>query len=399
VVTGQPKQPTFSQWLRHARLQHGLTQVQLADLLGIDAKTIQRWENSPQTPRPYLLPKLVAALGPLPEKIVLELNNQAPSKATDALPRRYDAHASWVVALAWSPDGTRIASAGGDGTVRVWEAETGVSLLTYRRHTRLLNKINHPATVYAVAWAPEGQRIVSAGDGATVHVWDAATGQTLTLYQGHSGLLANVYAVAWSPDGKSIASACSSIGMDKTVHNWDPATGQTLSRYNAHYGWVPNFSILSVAWSPDGTRVAATCGDKTLRIWSTATGRLSATYRFRSEWSSHIAWSPDSRYLASAHSDHTAQIWDTSAGTPIVIYHGHTESIRYVAWSPDGTYVATASNDRTVQIWEAITGKHVYTYQGHSAWATAVAWSPDGTRLASASNDKTVQIWSIGDNT
>ena len=397
-MTGQTRRSSFSHWLRQARLQHGLTQVQLADLIGIDSKTIQRWENSPQTPRPHLLPKLIAVLGPLPEQIDLEMNKLEPSKAPDALPRRYDVHASWVVALAWSPDGTWIASAGGDGTVRVWEAETGESLLTYRGHTHLLNKINLQATIYTVAWAPDGRRIVSAGDGPTVHVWDAATGQTLTRYQGHSGLLANVYAVAWSPDGKSITSACSSIGWDKTVHIWDPSTGQTRSRYDAHYGWVPNFSVLSMAWSPDGTRVAATCGDKTLRIWSAKTGHLSASYRLRAEWSSHVAWSPDSRYLASAYSDHTAQVWDTSRGSPIAIYHGHTEGVRYVAWSPDGTCVATASNDSTVHIWEAFTGKNVYTYRGHSAWATAVAWSPDGTRIASASNDKTVRIWSIGDN-
>lgn len=397
MVSGQPKQPGFRQWLRHARLQRGLKQVQLADLLGVDTKTIQRWENSSQTPRPYLLPKLEEALGPLPEQIAPEPNKQAPGKATDGLSRPYDEHASWVIALAWSPDGTHIASAGGDGTVRVWEAQTGESLLTYRGHTHVLNKINLQATVYTVALAPEGQRIVSAGDGPGVHVWDAAKGQTLTLYQGHSGWLPKVFAVAWSPDGRSIASACSSIGMDKTVHIWDSDTGQTLIRYDAHDGWLPNFSVLSLAWSPDGTRVAATCGDKTIRIWSTATRRLSATYRFRSPWSSHIAWSADSRYLASAHSDHTAQVWDTSTGVPIVTYHGHTESIRYVAWSPDGTRVASASNDRTVQVWEALTGKHVYTYRGHAHWATSVVWSPDGTRLASASNDKTVRIWSIGD--
>lgn len=311
--------------------------------------------------------------------------------------RKYDVHASWVVAVAWEPDGTRIASTGGDGTVRVWEAATGESLLTYRGHTRLLNKINLQATVYTVVWSPEGLRIASAGDGANVYVWNAATGQTLTLYQDHSGLLPNVYAVAWSPDGKRIASACSSFGLDKTVHIWDSVTGQTLDRYHAGSGWIPNFSVLSVAWSFDGTHIAATCDDQTIRVWNTATGDIVSTYRFRSEGSSHIAWSPDSRYLASAHSDHTAQIWDMLTKTNVMIYRGHTDTVRYVAWSPDGLSLATASNDRTVHIWEASTGKHIYTYRGHSNWTTSVAWSPDGTRIASASNDKMVQIWQARD--
>jgi WD40 repeat protein/nucleoside phosphorylase len=306
---------------------------------------------------------------------------------------QYDVHASWVVVVAWEPDGTRIASAGGDGTVRIWEAETAESLLTYRGHTGLLNKMNIQATIYTVAWAPEGLRLVSAGDGSNVYVWNATTGQTLTLYQGHSGWLPNVYAAAWSPNGKHIASACSSIGIDKTIHIWDAATGQRLTRYDAHYGSMPNFSVLSVAWSPDGARIAATCGDKTIRIWNTTTGKLISTYHFRSEWVSHMVWAPDSHYIASAHSDHSAQVWDTIAGTNIVVYRGHNSSVRYVAWSSDGTSIATASNDRTVQVWEALTGNHIYTYRGHADVTTSVAWSPDGARIASASNDKTVQVW------
>jgi WD40 repeat protein len=310
-----------------------------------------------------------------------------------SLLRQYDVHASWVVAVAWEPNGTCIASAGGDGTVRVWEMETGESLLTYRGHRWLLNKMNLQTTVYTVAWAPEGLRIVSAGNGTNIYVWNAVTGQTLTCYQGHSGWLPNVYAAVWSPDGKYIASVCSCAGMDKTVHIWDATTGQTLSRYDASYGWTPKFSVLSVAWSPDGTHIAATCGDKTIRIWNMATGCLASIYRFRSEWSSHIAWSPDSRYIAAAYSDHTVQVWDTLTEESSVIYHEHTDNVRCVAWSPDGTSIATASNDRTVQIWEPVTGRHIYTYRGHSHWATSVAWSPDGTRIASASNDKTIHIW------
>jgi len=312
--------------------------------------------------------------------------------------RTYDVHASWVVAVAWEPDGTRIASAGGDGTVRVWEAETGESLLTYRGHTRLLNAINLQATVYTVAWACDGLRIASAGDGTTVRVWNATTGQTLTLYQEHSGWLPNVFAAAWSPDGKQIVSACSSMGWDKTVHRWDSITGQSLGHYDARSGLLPNFSVLSVAWSPDGTHIAAACGDKTIRVWSTATERLVSAYHFHAEWSSHIAWSPDGRYLASAHSDHTAQVWDMLAEANVTTYRGHANSVRYVAWSPDGAAIATASNDRTVQIWEALTGKHLYTYRGHANWTTSLAWSPDGARIASASNDRTVQIWQARDD-
>jgi WD40 repeat protein/nucleoside phosphorylase len=319
----------------------------------------------------------------------------SPPHKPGAFLRRYDAHASWVLAVAWEPTGTRIASAGADGTVRIWEAETGESLLTYRGHTHLLNTINIHASISTIAWSPDGGRMASAGSGTKVHIWDAATGQILTLYQGHSGLLPDVWTAAWSPDGKQVASVCSSIGIDKTIHIWDAASGQTLKRYDVRANWLPNLSVPALAWSSDGTRLAAACGDRTIRIWDSATDRLTALHHFRAQWSSDIAWSPDQRYLASAHSDHTVQIWETDAPTArsVMTYHGHTDAVRCVAWSPDGAYLASAAHDCTVRIWETRTGKHVYTYQGHTGWVTAVSWSSTGTHLASASNDKTVLIW------
>jgi WD40 repeat protein/nucleoside phosphorylase len=307
----------------------------------------------------------------------------------------YDEHASWVVAVAWEPNGTRIASAGGDGTVRVWDVDTGERLRTYRGHTRRLAKAGLPPTVYNVAWSPDGQSIVSAGDGAKVHVWNPVTGENSMIYQGHSGsgLLPNVYAVAWSPDSTRIASACSSVGLDKTVHIWDVATGKIILHCRATSGLNPSFSVLAVAWSPDGTRIAATWGDKTIRVWNAVNGSPIATYVTDADWVSDLAWSPDCRLIATANSDATAQIRNTTTGDLIRTYSGHSVSVRDVAWSPDGTCIASASNDKTVQIWNPFTGDNLFTYRCHSDWTTALAWSPDGVRIASASNDKTVKIW------
>ena len=121
----------------------------------------------------------------------------------------YYTHASWVLAVAWEPEGNRIASAGGDGVVRVWDADSTQTLLTYRGHAWLFEKVNWLPKIYTIAWSPEGLRLASAGDGRKVYVWDATTGQTITEYEGHSGMLSNVFALAWSPDGKRIVSACS----------------------------------------------------------------------------------------------------------------------------------------------------------------------------------------------
>jgi len=159
--------------------------------------------------------------------------------------------------LAWSPDGTRIASASYDGTVQVWEAKTGKLLVTYKGHN---------APVWEVAWSPDGKRIVSGTGSAgingpvtsnnSVKVWDAATGQTLLTYA--EGSTGQTYALAWSPDGKRIASG----GDDHYVHVWDAATGQTLLLYSGH-----SDIIFKVAWSPDGSLIASASADGTVQVW------------------------------------------------------------------------------------------------------------------------------------
>jgi WD40 repeat protein/DNA-binding XRE family transcriptional regulator len=317
----------------------------------------------------------------------------------------YDIHSHWVLAVAWSPDApssspgcdSRIASAGGDGTVQIWNAGTGQHILTYRGHAHkgILSKTKFVPTIYNLAWSPDGQCIASAGDGKSVHVWDANKGATNFKYTGHSGLLPNVYALEWSPDGTRIASGCSSIGRDKTIHVWDVKTGKTILHLDTHAGLSPSFSVLALAWSPDGTRIASTFGDKNVHLWDATNGKHLMTYTTPSDWVRDIAWPPDGQLLAVANGDHTVQVWDSKTGKVILTYSGHTDSVRAIAWSPDGKCIASASNDNTVQLWDSATGNHIFTYRGHTDWTTAVAWSPDGSRIASASNDNTVHVWQV----
>jgi WD40 repeat protein len=323
----------------------------------------------------------------------VRLHNQAVREQGTCL-YRYTAHAGWVLAVAWEPGGTRVASTGADGTVRIWEATTGHALLTYHGHTHLLNRINMQAKIYALAWSPDGRYVASAGDGAHVHIWQTQTGQLLRRYEGHHGLWPAVYTLAWVPASQEIASACShTLGGDKTIHVWHTLTGQLLNSYDAQYHKKPEFFLYALAWSADGQRLAAACGDRILRIWQRGSEKSVAHYRSGTKPATHLAWSPDSRTLASAHPDHTVQLWNTQTGAAIRTCYGHTATVRQVAWSPDGRFLATASNDRTVQLWDAQTATRLYTYRGHAAWVTSVAWSPDGELIASASNDGTVQIW------
>jgi WD40 repeat protein len=285
--------------------------------------------------------------------------------------RTYHGHTDRVRTIAWSPDGSRIASAGKDRTVQIWNVTAGESLLTYRGHSQ---------TVRAIAWSPDGSRLVSASEDRTVQVWDATTGETIFTYGGHTS---GVYAVAWSPDSICIAST----GIDKTVQVWMATTGLTLLTYHGHSGIV-----YTVAWSPDGEHIASGSYDATVQVWNPLNAQRVCIYSGHAALVHAVAWSADAKYIASG-GGNDVHVWAALHGHRVCRHLDHIGLVYALAWSPGGTCMASGSLDATVRLWDATSGKSIYTYTGHSSEVNAVAWSPDGSRIASAGNDMTIQVW------
>jgi WD40 repeat protein len=276
-----------------------------------------------------------------------------------------------VNAVEIAPDGTWLATAGEDRTVRIWDAATGEQRAVLTGHTR---------KVRAVAIAPDGTWLATAGEDRTVRIWDAATGEQRAVLTGH---VLGVRAVAIAPDGTWLATA----NWD-TAQVWDAATGEQRAVLTGH-----TRSLTAVAIAPDGTWLATGNWDHTVRIWDAATGRQRAVLTGHDGGVTAVAIAPDGAWLATAGRDRTARVWDAATGRQRAVLSGHTNDVNAVAIAPDGTWLATADEDQTVRVWDAATGEQRAVLTGHTRKVRAVAIAPDGTWLATAGEDRTVRVW------
>jgi WD40 repeat protein len=285
-----------------------------------------------------------------------------------------------------SPDGTKLVVGGDDGRIKIFQKDSRTELYTISGRT-VTAQIGHSGTVYAVAWALDGSRVASAGDNGSVRIWDALAGRQLLDLVGHAGA---VRAVAWSPDSERIASG----GDDRVVRIWNAHSGEEIQDLPGHVG-----AVHAVDWPPDGALLLSAAADRSVRLWNPAPARREMATSGRAPGPIRaLRWSPDGELLASGAEDGCIYMWDRAGGLRNVLA-GHTGRVRAVDWSPNGEYLATASEDSTVRIWHAATATETAIFHGHQGWVGAVAWSPAAAQVVSAGQDLHLRVWDVGRTT
>jgi len=288
-------------------------------------------------------------------------------------------HTDTVLDMAWSPDGSKFATTGKDGTLRIWDAQNNSELLTISAHPAF--DAGFFLGVRELAWSPDGSQIVTAGLDKTAKVWDVATGKDIAIFSGHAD---EVWSVAWSANGRWIASA----SKDGTVKVWDAKTGKDKFTLSNHSG-----SVRSVAWSPNGTQIATASDDGTTRLWDAETGEEQMIFSGHTNWVWSVAWSPDGTRLATASEDGTVRIWNVMTGKELSDLR-LANPVWQATWSPNGLQLATTGATGIGQVWNVASGKEAYAMQGHTDEVFDIAWSPDGKLLATTGGaGYSVQIW------
>jgi WD40 repeat protein/uncharacterized caspase-like protein len=349
--------------------------------------------------------------------------------ATGRLLRTIEAHSSYVTSVAFLPDGSDGSSAvsgGWEGTLKLWNVATGKLLRTFE---------GHAGAVQWVAISPDGRkiaassqvltgqsadgRVISGSDQRTIQVWDVATGELLSTFNG--------YPVVFSPTGRTLLAG----SRDKTLNLWDVATGELLRSFEPYSEFVSSLAfsrngrfalsgggqtlklwdvakgkllhtfeghsglINSVAFSPDGRTALSSSMDKTLKLWDVATGKPLRTFEGQSEVVASAVFSPDGHFLLSGSYGKTIKLWDVGTGKLLRSFERNSEAVTTVAVSPKGRTAVSASYDKTLRLWDAATGKLLRTLVGHAHIVTSAAFSPDGHTLVSGSFDKTIKLWDV----
>ncbi|MBE2282304.1 MAG: TIR domain-containing protein [Prosthecobacter sp.] len=279
-------------------------------------------------------------------------------------------------AIAFRHDGKYVCVGSDDGSVRLWDIETGQMRKTFTGHTQ---------AIWSVLWSRDGKHIFSGGMDSIIRLWDTATGKCIRSFDKDIG---SIRGMSLSSDDSVVLS----VSEDSDVRIWDVQTGRRLNLLKGHQKELCRTDV-----NFDSSRVASSSFDGSIKIWNIESTHCLQTLKAEAGAVFALAFSPDARWVLSGSTNGVIRLWNADDGRCLRVFEGHTHSVNDVSWSSDNKHALSCSDDQTVRLWDVQTGRCVNVFKDHVVGVITVAWSDNGRRAFSGDQRGGIRVWDLSE--